>query len=98
MAGEVVAASIEKGDVSRSALSAFDKQWRKKFGANLRMAYRINQRIAKWDDAKWDQRLEVVKLLSPEQFSEALQSNLTGRWLWKFLATHPRALAYASSI
>lgn len=98
MAGDVAAAAIEKGDVSRDALSAFDRKWRRKFGADLRLAQRINRRIAKWDDRKWDQRLEIVKLLSPEQFAEALKSNLTGIWLWKFLVANPRALAYARSL
>jgi len=98
MAGDVAAAAIEKGDVSRDALSAFDRTWRRKFGADLRLAQRINRRIAKWDDRKWDQRLEIVKLLSPEQFAEALKSNLTGGWLWKFLILNPRALAYARSL
>lgn len=98
MAGDVAAEAIENGDVSRSALSEFEKRWRRKFGADLKMAHRINQRIAKWDDRKWDQRLEIVKLLSPEQFSEALKSNLTGGWLWRFLLANPRALAYARGV
>ena len=98
MAGETAAAAIEAGDVSRSSLRIYEKQWRKKFGGNLRLAHRINQRIAKWDDRKWDERLEIVKLLSPEQFIEALKTNLTGGWLWKFLAAHPSALAHAGAI
>ena len=57
--------------------------WRKEFGFNLGIAHRINKRIATWDGAHWDRRLELVKKLSPEQFAEALKTNLTGRWLWK---------------
>ena len=98
MAGEAASAAIESGDVSRAALRVFEKQWRRKFGADLRLAHRINQRMAKWDDRKWDQRLEIVKLLSPEQFIEALRTNLTGGWLWKFLAANPGALAHAGAL
>ena len=51
---------------------------------------------------KWDERLEVLKLLTPDQFVEALKTNLTGSWLLRFLARNmlhnPRALAEASGI
>lgn len=82
MAGEVAADAIERGDVSRRALAAFEQRWRKRFGANLKLAHRINQRIAKWDDGNWDRRMEIVKRLTADQFVEALKTNLTGRLLW----------------
>jgi digeranylgeranylglycerophospholipid reductase len=102
MAGEVAAAAIEKNDVSRAALSGFEREWGKRYGANLRLAHKINQRIARWDDRKWDERLEVLKLLTPDQFVEAIKTNLTGSWLLRFLLRNmlynPRALAEASGI
>lgn len=98
MAGEVAAVAIEKGDVSRAALGAFEREWGRRYGANLRLADKINQRIARWDDRKWDERLEVLKLLTPDQFVEALKTNLTGSWLLRFLLRNPRALAEASGI
>ncbi len=98
MAGDVVAGAIAKGDVSRGALAEFERQWTKRYGKDLRLAHKINQRIAGWDDQKWDQRLEVLKLLTPDQFVEALKTNLTGGWLLRFLARNPRALAEAAGI
>ena len=98
MAGEVAAGAIAKGDVSRAALAAFERQWTKRYGKDLRLAHKINQRIAGWDDRKWDERLEVLKLLTPDQFVEALKTNLTGGWLLRFLARNPRALAEAAGI
>lgn len=98
MAGEVAADAIQKGDVSRAALSEFERLWGKRFGTNLRLAHKINQRIARWDDRKWDERMEVLKLLTPDQFVEALKTNLTGSWLLRFLLRNPRALAEASGI
>ena len=92
MAGEAAADAIDQGDTSRAALFAFEKKWRNRFGGNLRLAYRINQRIARWSDTKWDQRMEIVKLLTPAQFAEALKTNLTGGWLWRFLAANAGSL------
>ena len=93
MAGEVAARALAKGDVSRAALEPFERQWRKQFGADLRLAHEINVRISKWDDDKWDRRTKLLKLLSPDQFAEALKTNLRGRWLWRFAASHSRELA-----
>ena len=78
MAGEVAADAIDRGDVSRAALAVFEKRWKKKFGANLKLAHAINQRIAKWDDEKWDRRMEIVKRLSAAQFAAGLRTDLTG--------------------
>ena len=86
MAGQVAAKALANGDATRRALEPFERQWRKKFGVDLRLAHKINQRISRWDDAKWDQRTELLKLLSPDQFAEAMKTNLRGRWLWKFAA------------
>jgi hypothetical protein len=90
------------GDVSQASLRAFEREWSKRYGVNLRLAHKINQRIARWDDHKWDERLEVLKLLTPDRFVEALKTNLTGSWLFHFLLRNmlrnPRALAEASGI
>jgi len=37
-------------------------------------------------------------LLTPDQFVEALKTNLTGGWLLRFLARNPRALAEEAGI
>jgi digeranylgeranylglycerophospholipid reductase len=98
MAGEVAARAIEKGDVARATLAEFERQWGKRFGRDLRIAHQINRRIARWDDRKWDERMEVLKLLTPDQFVEALKTNLTGGWLLRFLAANPKALAQAAGL
>ncbi len=98
MAGEVAARALNQDDVSRARLEPFERQWSKRFGPDLRLAHQINLRISGWDDRQWDQRTELLKLLSPEQFAEAMKTNLRGRWLWKFAGSllkkgHARELA-----
>jgi digeranylgeranylglycerophospholipid reductase len=88
MAGEATADALERGDTSREGLLPFERRWKKKFGANLKIAHRINRRIAKWSDSHWDERLEIVKRLTPDQFTEALKTNLSGGWLLKFAAAN----------
>ncbi|HEY4363627.1 MAG TPA: NAD(P)/FAD-dependent oxidoreductase [Bryobacteraceae bacterium] len=93
MAGEVAAKALARGDVSREALQPFETQWNKRYGADLRLAHQINLRVAKWDDAHWDRRVDLLKSMSPDQFAEALKTNLRGRWLWKFAAANAGKLA-----
>lgn len=87
IAGDTGAKAIETGDTSRAALLSFEKVWRNEFGMNLRIAHRVNQRIAKWDSPKWDSRVDLLKKLSPAEFVEALKTNLTGKWLWRLAAS-----------
>lgn len=98
MAGEAAAEAIEKGDVSRRALEPFEKRWRAAYGTNLKLGHRINKRISQWDSAKWDRRLELVKLLTPDQFIEALKTNLASGWVWDLLRSNPGLLARATRI
>jgi digeranylgeranylglycerophospholipid reductase len=93
MAGEVAAQAMAKGDVSRRALEPFERQWKKRFATDLRLAHRVNLRISRWDDGTWDQRTELLKRLSPNEFAEALKTNLRGRWLWRLAAAHAKELA-----
>ena len=93
MAGDATADAIEKGDVSRASLAVFERRWIKRYGRDLRLAHKLNERLARWDDRKWDERLEVLKLLTPDQFIEALKTNLTGGWLLRFAVSHAKDLA-----
>jgi digeranylgeranylglycerophospholipid reductase len=86
MAGEVAADALDRGDCSRGALAVFEKRWRKRFGMNLKLAHRINQRIAGWDDAHWDRRMSIVKRMSADQFAAALRTDLTGGLLRSLIA------------
>lgn len=98
IAGEVAAEAVARDDVSRTSLAAFERRWIKRHGRDLRLAHKLNERLARWDDRKWDQRLEVLKLLTPDQFIEALKTNLTGGWLLRFAASHARGLAGAAGL
>jgi digeranylgeranylglycerophospholipid reductase len=98
MAADTVADALERNDLSRASLASLEMAWRNKFGADLRLAHTISRRIAQWDDRKWDERLEIVKLLSPGQFVELLKSNLSGGWLWRFIASNPLAAAAGAKV
>ncbi len=90
MAGAVAADAVHQNDVSAAFLSRFERQWLDRFGRNLRIAHMINRKIAKWDDRKWDERTELLSLLSPEEFAIALQTDFSIGWALGLAWAHPR--------
>jgi digeranylgeranylglycerophospholipid reductase len=89
MAGEVAVEAISANNYSREFLSRYQKRWRKKHGMNLRIAHEINKRIAGWTDEEWDRGVEILKLLTPDQFAQALGSNFTAGLMLRVLSANP---------
>jgi digeranylgeranylglycerophospholipid reductase len=90
MAGGVAASASKQGDPSASFLSQFQSEWLRQHGRNLRIANMINRKISKWDDRKWDERTELLSMLSPEEFATALQSDFSLGWALGVVWAHPR--------
>lgn len=83
MAGEVAADGIRIRDYSRRFLVRYEDRWRREHGANLRIAYEINKKIAAWTDDEWDKGVGLLKGFTADEFAEAMQANFMARWaLW----------------
>src|SRR5581483_381033 len=92
MAAHVAADALAANDVSEPLLARYEQQWRKTYGKNLRLAAVINKRIATWDDEQWDEGIELLDLLSAEQFGQAIASNFVSSWTLWALAANPKLL------
>lgn len=92
MAGKAAAEAVTAGDCSKVALERYQKQWRKEFGADLRIAHQINRRIAFSSDEQWDERTEWLKSISPGQFCQALRTNFMDKWVLQMLASKPQLM------
>ncbi len=92
MAGRIAGEQALAGDVTRAALSRYEKEWRSAHGTNLRIAAELNRRIAAWSDDKWDRRTELLNLLTPEQFALGLRTEFLSGWVFQVLRSHPRLL------
>jgi digeranylgeranylglycerophospholipid reductase len=90
MAGTIAAEAIERDDVSAAFLSQFQSEWLRQFGRNLRIANMLNRKISKWDDKTWDERTELLGLLSPDEFGRGLQSEFSVSWALGIAWAHPR--------
>jgi digeranylgeranylglycerophospholipid reductase len=75
MAGTVAAESIHAADSSAQFLSRYDRQWRARFGREMDISYIVNQRIARWSDAKWDDGMDLLRRLTPAQAADLLRGD-----------------------
>ncbi|MGD0297192.1 MAG: NAD(P)/FAD-dependent oxidoreductase [Bryobacteraceae bacterium] len=90
MAGTVAANAIERDDVSAAFLSQFQSEWLRRYGRNLRIANMLNRKISRWDDKTWDERTELLGLLSPDEFGRGLQTEFSVSWALGIAWAHPR--------
>ncbi|HEV8042426.1 MAG TPA: NAD(P)/FAD-dependent oxidoreductase [Bryobacteraceae bacterium] len=90
MAGTVAANAIEQDDVSAAFLSQFQSEWLRRYGRNLRIANMLNRKMSRWDDKTWDERTELLGLLSPDEFGRGLQTEFSVSWALGIAWAHPR--------
>jgi digeranylgeranylglycerophospholipid reductase len=92
MAGAVAAEAIRAGDTSAQFLARYDRQWRLRFGREMEISYIVNQRIARWDDASWDDGIDLLKKLTPTQAAELLRGDYSAGLLLGVLRRNPKLL------
>ena len=94
LAGQVLDDCLRRGDFSASALSTYETRWRNEHERNLNVASKINQRVARYSDDKWDERIRLVKMIDSLSFAEALKSNFFAAWPLKLLASNPSLVKF----
>jgi digeranylgeranylglycerophospholipid reductase len=75
MAGGVAAEAVRAQDASAEFLARYERQWRARFGREMELSYIINQRIAAWSDASWDEGVALLSRVSPAQAAELLRGD-----------------------
>ncbi len=89
IAGRVVGESIKQGDWSPKALSRYEEEWREKYLRDLQIAWRINQRIARFTDRQWDKGLDLLKTLTPDQAASLLKGDFSPKIFFNLVTRNP---------
>lgn len=92
MAGAVAAAAIHAGDTSAAFLARYERQWRARFGREMEISYLVNQRIAAWSDAQWDEGIELLRRLTPDQAAALLRGDYSVGLFLSVLRRNPGLL------
>jgi digeranylgeranylglycerophospholipid reductase len=92
MAGGVAAEAVRARDTSAGFLARYERQWRARFGREMDLSYLINQRIAAWSDASWDQGVELLSRVSPAQAAQLLRGDYSAGLFLGVLRRNPSLL------
>lgn len=92
MAGKTAAEAVRAGDASAQFLARYDREWRARFGREMEISYLVNQRIAQWTDERWDEGMELLRRLSPEQAAALLRGDYSVHLLLGVLRRNPGLL------
>jgi digeranylgeranylglycerophospholipid reductase len=92
MAGTVAGESVRAGDSSAEFLMRYERRWRARFGREMDLSYIINQRIAAWSDASWDEGVELLGRVSPAQAAQLLRGDYSAGLFLGVLRRNPGLL------
>ncbi len=92
MAGEVAGEAARAGDTSAERLARYERQWRARFGREMEISYIVNQRIARWSDAQWDEGMNLLSRLTPAQAADLLRGDYSVNLFLGVLRRNPSLL------
>jgi digeranylgeranylglycerophospholipid reductase len=92
MAGAVAGAAVQADDASAEFLARYEREWRARFGREMELSYLINQRIAAWSDASWDEGVEILGRVSPAQAAQLLRGDYSAGLFLGVLRRNPSLL------
>lgn len=92
MAGTVAGEAARDGDTSAERLARYEKQWRARFGREMEISYIVNQRIARWTDTQWDDSMDLLTRLTPNQAADLLRGDYSVGLFLGVLRRNPRLM------
>lgn len=92
LAADVIIEAVAAGNVTATALGRYERRWRARYGASLRVAQWINEEIAAWTDEQWDEAARLLRRVSSAQMAHMLEGTAGPGVLLRVLATNPALL------
>ena len=89
LAGQVAAKAIINQSWGRDDLLPYERSFRSGYGRNISIGHVVNRRMADWEDAKWDERVRLVKTLPTPLFAKLIQSEFSALDILRWMATQP---------
>jgi len=88
-AGRTAARAAASGDASAEAMRGYEEAWRREIAARIRAASRVQDRWLGLDDAAWDAELDVIRVLSADEFLDFVRGDFGLGYLARMAAAHP---------
>jgi digeranylgeranylglycerophospholipid reductase len=90
MAGRVASDALAAGRADKQALLPYEREFRRRYGLNLRIGGILNRRLAAADDAEWDQKVRILRSVPPNLVPALLQSEFPLFQLVRWVIGKPR--------
>lgn len=96
LAGEIAARAVADGDASADALSGYDRAWRRRYGGEMRLAYWLNERLARYGDRNWRVVAALLGRLPPSLAARGLHGDWDAAWWWGLAVRSPLLMLAAA--
>jgi len=90
MAGRVAVEALGAGRFDRGALAPYEREFRKRYGLDLRIGRIMNGRLSATDDAEWDAKVRILRSVPKGLVPPLLQSELPFFKLVRWVIAKPR--------
>lgn len=89
LAGQVASDALSQGRSDRQSLIRYERVFRSRYGRNLRIGRILNERMASYDDDKWDDRIRLLRRVPIGLLAKILQSEFPIYDLMLWIAARP---------
>ena len=90
IAGEVSADAVKAGNTDRNALETYEKNWKKSIESKISSAGKVQDRWIGLTDEEWDNELDIINELSPEEFVDFIKADFGLSNMIKLATHHPK--------
>ena len=90
VAGKVASDAIKSGKTDHNALYPYEQRWRRDIESKINSAGKVQNRWIGLTDKQWDQELEIIKELRPEEFIDFIKADFGLSAMIKMAAHHPK--------
>ena len=89
IAGKVAVSAHEAGNFSARFLARYDREWMSEYKRLFEIGHLINKRLSTYDDAKWDQKINLLARLPATAVPPLLRGEFGSAKIFRTLFSHP---------
>jgi digeranylgeranylglycerophospholipid reductase len=90
IAGKIASNAIKSGKTDERALYPYEENWRKDIQAKIKSAGKVQNRWIGLSDEEWDNELDIIKELKPEEFLDFIKADFGLANMIKLATRHPK--------
>ena len=90
VAGKVASDAIKSGKTDEMALYPYEENWKKDIYAKIKSAGKVQDRWIGLSDEEWDNELDIIKELKPDEFLDFIKADFGLASMIKLATHHPK--------